>query len=222
MSNKMSYKKYTLLNIAILTLGIAVGMISILGYQFFSAAQDDADRDEAIDFLYETSLLINENQALQEELVQLQNEVLTSKTSYQIAQNTQINIERLRSVLGKDAVKGPGIVITIDKEIPYYAFIDITNDLFTIGAEAISVNDIRIHNNASFTENTVTNQVFLSLIPLSPPYEIKVIGDSKTILSKLSRDGNFLERISRLYNMKEDITIIGETTLEILAWKEEG
>lgn len=202
------YRKYTLINILLILAGIMIGITVILGYQGFIDQKEAIQRDQYVHFLQETSLLINKNQILQQEVTDLTKEIEESRDSYQAYQTTLDSIEKLKMVLGETQVQGPGITVQIQKELPYYIFIDIMNDLFTAGAEGISINNIRIAEHSSFTENPITHQVFISHTPINAPYTINIIGDTEVLTQNLSKKHNVLSRIAKAYNFKnEDITV---------------
>ena len=201
-------KKYTLINIIFILLGMLIGTLALLLYQYHGARGELQDRDKTLSFLHETSLLINENQLLHEEITSLQEEIQNSKSAWQIQKNTKENIEKFESLLGQNPITGQGISLMVKKELPYFEFIDITNDIFTLGAEAIQINDIRITSKSSFTQNTLTSQVFISHKPIAAPYVIEVIGDSQKIMATLAHKNSFLKRLTKAYGLSEDDILV--------------
>jgi len=206
-----------LTHIAILLTGILVGISIIFSYQHIQGKKDAAKRDQTLDFLNETTLLINENQALYKEVDILQKEISKDKTSFEIAKNIDKNMEKLKMILGKTEIKGPGITITIHKNLPYYVFIDMINDFHTYGAEAISINGILITDKTGFRENPLTNQVFINHTPIAVPYNIQVIGNNDTLYNSIKKTHSTISRIETTYNIKDQIEV--EKNTEIILQK---
>ena len=129
--------KYNLINIAILFLGILLGILIIVSYQHIKEKKTAVERDTYVYFLNETSLLINKNQALHQEIVELTEDINENKTGYLAYQNAEETIEKLKMILGEEDVAGEGVKIYINKELPYYVLIDIITDFKTIEQEEL-------------------------------------------------------------------------------------
>lgn len=86
--------------------------------------------------------------------------------------------------LGYTDVKGPGIIITIadgdsgsdTDRVTFSDLLSMINELKFAGAEAISINDLRVVNN---TYIAFTNFIIMNGPRINSPYTIKVIGDTK-------------------------------------------
>lgn len=115
-------------------------------------------------------------------------------------------------------VKGPGIIITLSDD-PYAGMYDdaafhIVHDsdlrelvweLKNEGAEAISVNGQRVIHKTEFSCDGPT--IIVNDTGLTPPYEIKAIGDPKVLLFALSREEGILRDFERrgLLNIPTDL-----------------
>ena len=209
-------RKYTLINIAILFVGILIGILLIISYEYSSEQKNAVKRDTYINFLNETSLLINKNQALYQEIEILNKDIEESKTTYQAYKNAEETIDKLQMLLGLTEVSGEGVEIEVRHDLPYYMIVDLINDLYTIGAEVIDINNVRISDNSSLTENIVTKQVSISHTPISSPFLIKVIGDSDTLYKNLEKKHSILNRIQTAYNIKDkDLQFSKEAILNL-------
>lgn len=101
-------------------------------------------------------------------------------------------------ILGKTDVYGEGVIITLtDKQyepIEYGDLLDLINELRYAGAEAISINDVRV---LSFTYITQPDSG-LTLIGgqrVSSPYVVKAIGNQTYLSSTLSlKDSGYIDR----------------------------
>lgn len=100
--------------------------------------------------------------------------------------------------VGYTNVKGPGLVITLSDGD--YDFVDATDLLFAInelkfaGAEAISINDIRVVNTTSLPEMS-TDYIVMDRARIISPFTIKVIGDIKYLESVINIKGGLKDLI---------------------------
>ncbi|GGK15689.1 UPF0749 protein YlxX [Caldalkalibacillus thermarum] len=107
---------------------------------------------------------------------------------------------RLREMIGLEEVQGKGFIIRIEqRELEgkeAYEFDPviydedlrlIVNELNAYGAEAIAINGQRII--ATSAIRNVQDRILINTIPVSPPYEIKVIGDPSTLIPALKLAG---------------------------------
>lgn len=97
-------------------------------------------------------------------------------------------LDQLKLMAGQTAVKGPGIVITLDDQekartakdpefymIHYSSILYIVNDLRAASAEAISVNNERIVSTSDI--RCAGSIILVNTSRLAPPYEIRAIGN---------------------------------------------
>jgi len=93
--------------------------------------------------------------------------------------------EQKYSILtGKGVVKGEGIRIEINHTLVKTQLVDFVNALKNIGAEAISINEVRIINGTPIAQ--FENQ---------PKYEIKVLGSKDTLYDATVRQGGAFDLI---------------------------
>lgn len=102
-------------------------------------------------------------------------------------------LEKSRNILGKNAVQGEGIVVTLaDVEVGKYGkiyardLIELVNELKSAGAEAISINGNRIVNTSYIVD---LNATFISINGQEEvsPYVVKAIGDITYLSSGISQ-----------------------------------
>ncbi|MEO8288571.1 MAG: DUF881 domain-containing protein [Chloroflexota bacterium] len=109
-------------------------------------------------------------------------------------QDTSKELEKQRIASGMLPLHGPGVVATFDDSttstipenedpakyiIHDYDLRDVLNTLWVAGAEAISVNGERIVSNTSLY--CVGTTIIVNATRLSPPYEVRAIGDPETL-----------------------------------------
>lgn len=113
-------------------------------------------------------------------------------------------LEQTNVLLGKKSVRGEGIVVTLtDKESAKILATDlseIVNELKYAGAEAISINGIRILSMTDVTEAT-NDLILINGKRISSPYEVKAIGHQTYLYSTLNAKNGFIDYYSSQYNL---------------------
>lgn len=135
---------------------------------------------EALEELEETNTMIKEY----EETINTDKEASVLLAS---------ELEKSRNLLGKNAVQGEGIIVTLtDVEVGKYGkitawdLIELINELKAAGAEAISINDYRIVNTSYVVDLTET-YIGVNGERIVSPYVVKAIGDITYLESGLSQ-----------------------------------
>lgn len=144
----------------------------------------------------------------------------------------EAELKQLKVLNGTIPVHGPGVMITItgDSNLMYQDLIDLVNELWVSGAEAIAINDHRIEDNTVISQGedanhrmviTVNNESLLS------PVIIKAIGNPDTLEKGLTFTGGIVDNLNTLYQVypaikkQEDITIpavSAKETFKHLKW----
>ena len=128
----------------------------------------------------------------------------------------QKELEKTRMMAGLTAGEGPGVVITLDdSNVPkqpgedpnLYLIHDedilrVINELFAAGAEAVSVNDLRIV--ATSEVRCVGPTIIVNSIRLAPPFTIKAVGDPDVLEASLKMRGGIIEYLE-VYNIQVSI-----------------
>ncbi len=108
-------------------------------------------------------------------------------------------LQTLGILAGTIPAQGPGVVLTIADPrggVDATTMIEIVTELRDAGAEAIQVNDLRVVADTYFLDEAggVSGDGRL----LSPPYEVRAIGDPATLASALSIPGGVLQSLARV------------------------
>ncbi len=108
----------------------------------------------------------------------------------------EAELEKSRLILGKTDVVGDGVVITLsdgENKIEASDLIELVNDLWFAGAEAISINGVRIVNMTEFVD--VAGYIIVKPRQrIVSPYVVKVIGDQTYLTSTLSlKNSGFID-----------------------------
>lgn len=150
--------------------------------------------------------LTQENEDLQEQIRQFQQRIReyeqSAQNTGQLAQTVENELQQTRMLAGLTDVEGPGLIITVDENIPmaiqYDNLLTIVNELNAAGAEAIAINEERII--ATTEIRNAGNHININTTPYSPPYVFKVIGDAENLEKALTLRGGVVDMLST-YNI---------------------
>ena len=150
------------------------------------------------------------NQQLTETLEQLREEA--SVLEQEMLRGTG-NIERLREenlnlrmITGDIAVTGEGIALTFTSEIPlfYLDLVDLANELWVSGAEAIAINNYRLTSLTSIYMQEDASQGLLLTLDgnvLYYPIVVEAIGNSSALEKGLTLPGGILDVFQKYYGL---------------------
>ena len=114
--------------------------------------------------------------------------------------NLEEELNKLNIVTGATALRGPGLTITIEKNTPilYIDIINIINELWAAGAEAISINGHRITVNSIifYTENGHTMHITVNNNRLEYPIVIGAIGEPNNLEKGLTIPGGIIDNLA--------------------------
>lgn len=125
-------------------------------------------------------------------------------------------LEQTNVLLGKKTVKGEGVIVTLtDKDNAKILATDlseIVNELKYAGAEAISINGIRILAMTDITDAT-NDLLLINGQRISSPYEVKAIGNQTYLYSTLNAKNGFIDYYTNQYDI--DIKIEKQKNITI-------
>ncbi|MDW7674240.1 MAG: DUF881 domain-containing protein, partial [Bacillota bacterium] len=145
-----------------------------------------------------------------DELRQKLNEYEDSYTAEQtLYDSMSAETKRLLITNGLVKVTGPGVSVIIygDSPLLFLDIIDIVNELWSSGAEAISINERRIDFNTKIYDATVNGslEIMINEEVLLYPVIIQAIGDPATLETGLTFPGGIVDNLSTLYNIHPEI-----------------
>lgn len=140
-------------------------------------------------------------------------------------------LEQTNVLLGKKTVRGEGIIVTLtDKENAKILATDLSeiiNEIKYAGAEAISINGIRILPMTDVTGAT-NDLILINGQRVSSPYQIKAIGNQTYLYSTLNAKNGFIDYYTNQYDIdikveKQKNVTIDKTNQEVnLKYIKEG
>jgi uncharacterized protein YlxW (UPF0749 family) len=162
----------------------------------------------------------------QEELLltvqELRNRKLTmaeeTTKGMELIKHTEEEIKQLQVINGELAISGPGITVTITRDAPllHYDLLDLINELWSSGAEAIAINDHRITLN-TYIQQFAPDEILINNEKLLFPCVVKAIGDPNTLEKGLTFSGGLIDNWKILYGIYPSITT--RESIEIPATK---
>lgn len=124
---------------------------------------------------------------LQRSLRQLQD---SGDRSAAAREQAQQEADALGVLLGTLPATGPGVIVRIsdpDHKLRAEDLLDVVEELRGAGAEAISFGPVRVSTDTAFSDDAGSVAVDGTLV--SPPYEVRAIGDAKTLDTALNIPG---------------------------------
>lgn len=171
----------------------------------------DAQRKEDLITVWKN--LDDKNRMLQEEIQNLDTayrELLAQSEEETSALRTMTDdINKLRLISGITPVTGPGITVTITGDAPLYFLdlVDLVNELWATGAEAISINGHRITSQTSISESSDSFSFYIMVDgeKLLFPIIVKAIGDPHTLEKGLTFTGGLIDIWKTQFNIHPEV-----------------
>ena len=152
-----------------------------------------------------TTLIANlaeRNNALREEIFDLRlrteaarDEVTSGKGSVTEAQR---QLAQLEVFAARTAVRGPGIAVRVDGSFDDKALSDLVNELRNAGAEAVSVNGVRVGPRSWFGIRT-DKALTVDATPIRGPWTVSAIGSSEVMYVAMTRTGGIIGQFELIY-----------------------
>ena len=194
-----------------LTLTVAfvfLGMLLSLQFRTYRAMRNDLGSQPTEALAAMAKNLNNQYYKLMQEVWDLRSQQkLIEKNASQdkdVAASMRIEMEKLNIANGYIAVKGPGMTVTIPPEAARGAFgymdvIDIVNEIWNAGAEAVAINNIRVNSLTFITADKDFTGVLVNGRKLAYPIVITAIGEPDTLDKGISIPKGIIDglRISR-------------------------
>lgn len=199
-------------NLAIVGASIILGFL--LTVQFRSAAARLPEREQGrLATTSSVERLEAEQRDLKEQIARLRAQIAAAQRVSEAAARSSFdsaNIDQQRLVTGLVPLRGQGATVTLDDSarpvgptddannfiIHDYELRDVVSLLWLVGAEAVSINNERLVNVSSVY--CVGSTILVNDTRLSPPYEIRAIGDAGLLEQALQNQKNLTKLRSRV------------------------
>ena len=224
-------KKFKLNNFVVATVMfiVCICLVSVMFMQFRTVEETDITE---IENMREAELrkTLSEWKTKYEEANQKLNETNQKISEYQekIVKNEAASevvdkeLKQSNVNVGKTDVVGEGVIVTLndgkDEDIIAWDLIYLVNELKYAGAEAISINDIRVVNTTDIVDLAGYSYILVGGQRLQAPYVVKAIGNQAYLSSILNlKDSGYVD----LYK-NEDKQVKMETSKKVEILKYNG
>ncbi len=190
----MSARKYS-----IFALSILIGLLMVSQYYSFKNVEDLVVRDSSFDVFSQLHTLKRTSESLQNQIIELEEQIAQFSNKAEAREQVQNEVRRLEILLGRVSVSGGGITVNVSGDIAAIWLTDMINVLWNAGAEAISINDIRLTPKTSGLSQVGESQILLSGNLLAKPYAIAAIGERKVLEKSLTQPSGVLNSLKSAY-----------------------
>lgn len=208
-----SYSPLLILTLVVLGLLMSIAALSLRTPD----PQDGQERSELAERV-EAEVAVGDGYAAQVDGLRMQITELEADSANGPDPALVAQLEEAGTLAGADALVGPGVVITVD-DAPRGDLEPITepgfdsdrvlagdlqalvNGMWSVGAEAISVNEHRLTSISSI--RFAGEAIIVDFRGLSPPYEVRVIGDGQALEAELDQGatGRYFDELSAEYGI---------------------
>jgi uncharacterized protein YlxW (UPF0749 family) len=136
-------------------------------------------------------------------------------------------LEKVRMWVGLVPVTGTGLIVTLNdnKNVPDTGNVNdyivheenlrqVVNELFSAGAEAVSINGQRLTTDSSV--RCVGPTILVNEVKTAPPFEISAIGNSDTLMKALQMPGGILNQLKEF--SKIDVKLEKKDKIDLPAY----
>ena len=194
-------------NLYMLITALVLGFFISIQGRSYEIVHNELQRDVQSNIFQEIKILKDKNESLRNEALELENNIDQFADQNSALKAVEAEIDKYNKLSGNSSIFGPGVSITISGNISTPWIVDLVNALFGAGAEAVSINAIRLTNQSSGFDTLPQGQILLNGSILSSPYVFNVIGEPSNMLSILELPGGIFSRINAaIPNLKIEST----------------
>lgn len=183
---------------------LLMGTLLSLQYQAQNRIATDLTMQRTENLIAMVRGLSEKRQKLDLEIIDLNYQLRTQMESYRDEKmlfiNMQAELDKLNTVTGNALLEGQGLLVSIDQYMPilYIDIINIVNELWAAGAEAIAINDHRITNYSTIFYAEYDDNMYITVnnIKLDFPIIISAIGDANNLEKGLTLPGGIIDNLA--------------------------
>lgn len=192
---------------------LALGLLLSLQFRTQRLLASSLESQKTEDLVAIWKNLSTKRTQLQREVAELEDQLGALTTGSGESDKARAALEkelmRLKNHLGLTPVKGPGITVTFTGDAPLLSvdLIDLINELWVSGAEAIAVNDLRVTASTFISDKEEGRNLYLTVNgqKLLYPIVVKAIGDPHTLEKGLTFVGGLIDNLATLFNIHPNI-----------------
>lgn len=186
----MPYRK-----IYILVVAVFLGMLIVAQTRTFSGLNDAYRRDSQSNVFNEIKILKDKNSDLRNEIFDLESTIKQLDNQNLTLASIDDEIKKYKTLNGESPIFGHGVIVTINGQLTTPWIVDLINEFYNSGAQAVSANGIRITNKAIGFDTMPQGQILLNGSILSSPYVFGIIGEASTIINILELPQGIFDRV---------------------------
>ena len=191
----------------ILSTAFLLGLLIVLQNRSFETITEQFLRDTQSNIFQEIKILKEKNEDLKVEIAELESTLNLLNDQNSALQAIKEQSDKYLKLSGGTPIFGPGLEINVSGDLTTPWMIDLINEFFNSGAQAVSVNGIRIVNKTMGFDTLPQGQIVLNGSILSSPYTFNIIGESSTLSKILESPAGIFDRLRSTFgNLKIQIT----------------
>ena len=187
--------------------------ISIQG-RSFDTVTEIYTRENRSNAFQEIQILNEKNKNLAEEVEKLESTIEQLNDQNLALDVIEKEINKHTKLSGRMPIFGPGISIELKGALSTPWAVDLVNELFNAGAQAVTVNGIRIVNRTVGFDTLPQGQMLLNGSILSTPYTFSAIGEPANMNKILALPGAILQRLKIAYPLLE-VTVTSKEIIKV-------
>lgn len=163
--------------IALIAVGVIVGLLAVWQFRSYVGVATLVSRGASEQDMVNTVYVLKmANERLKEDISTLEGQLQSYSDVSRNHENLMAEIKKNELLLGIKPISGPGLKISIPAAVKIEDFVDLTNEWWATGAEAVIINGHRLIEQQNGFYN-LNDLLLLSGEILSPPYTFEIIGD---------------------------------------------
>lgn len=186
--------------VSILLTAVLLGFLIALQARSFEDVSDVINRNNRSDVFREIQILKDTNDQLRKEIDDLEDQLVKVSNNQDALESVREEIDQYEALTGRIDVSGPGLHVQLSGDIQALWLTDMVNELLSAGAEAVSVNSIRLTNKTTGFDTIPSGQIMLNSVILNEPYTIEAIGERAVLEEALIQPEGIIERLQRSVN----------------------
>ncbi|MGB9661154.1 MAG: DUF881 domain-containing protein [Moorellaceae bacterium] len=192
---------------------LALGMLLSLQFRTQQLRASSLEFQKTEDLVAMWKKLTAKRTQLQNEVAELEEQLHTLTTGSGENDKAQAALEkellRLKNHLGFAPVKGPGITVTFTGDAPLLSvdLVDLINELWVSGAEAVAINNHRVTAFTFIADKEEGSNLYITVNgqKLLYPIVVKAIGEPNTLEKGLTFAGGLIDNLNTLFNIHPSI-----------------
>ena len=185
--------------VMLLITGLVLGFLVMTQAKHFTNYIQFIGRDSTENVFRRIQILKTSNDELKDEIKTLEKQLEDLNDQAQSFATIDKDIKKNEIIAGDTDIWGPGIELVIKNDLNAVWFTDLSNELLAAGAEAISINNIRLTDSTMGFDTIPNGQIMINGVILQPPFTFQAIGDKEALSRILENPLGILSRMDSIF-----------------------